>query len=447
LFEDGSPVVDVRLEGFIPTKTGVLVHINKLDGNRGVYHLENGKTLKLILENERIVLDYRDRRKGYYAVSENIQYFCTQSKIMAWNNTSKPVSDVTQMEDEESWCRGSQVGDKFYFSESINSCEGEDEEEVCVKTFKMSRVKSTGGGFSVEEIDSVELSSSEYMYTSDYSELGDSVVFSIVYDDYSEYRTSVTLAKIPKEGSLEISEILTRTGNTGYVYLNILNNGNLVNNKLLLKVSENEILDEPAEIRTEDTNSLVYTTTNVERVVFLSTDGNEVSVVASPEPSPAVYFSLFISEEGPLLAEYSQRYYNKPDFAYPFSYTKIRFLNTDLELMGELTNTDKVSNFEIHNIKGVDYISDSRINDEESKTTVYQLPTSSSELVADRRFTDLNYRSITFLNFYDKVLFKGNFEEESDAGSIRSTVAGFFGNDGIVRLINKIKAAIGIYDT
>ncbi len=153
--EDGSKMENANIEGFINTKSGLILGVrfnpNELNPeyHRKIYKLNNGKTLKLISDDNRLRPDYRQMQNGFQEVSSNYSYFCTEKGIMKWNDSTQVLENIKELE-EGSGCNGSQIRDEFYFITDYY------EESLDLKFVEIGRFKSDG---SMELIETGELDS------------------------------------------------------------------------------------------------------------------------------------------------------------------------------------------------------------------------------------------------------------------------------------------------
>jgi hypothetical protein len=174
----------------------------------------------------------------------------------------------------------------------------------------------------------------------------------------------------------------------------------------------------------------------------LAYDGSEVDLISIGEESPMTYYELVNSQDRLFILKYENIYFYDTNLNIG-SYSPVKLLDLDLNLIQDF-EIEKNSYLGLYRIKGNNVVSVFKIQEDRKTTaTVYSLPTATQGMIADARFIDKFYRSISFINFYDKVLFQA---DRSDTEQ-RDSILGFFDLDGIVRLINKIKASIGIFDT
>lgn len=439
-YEDGTPVVGVRFENYMPTKKGILVSIRN-EGDK-IYLLENGKVLKLINDNLLMRVNYRQAAKGYQVVDQNMQYFCSSNSLMAWRNDS---SSLVTVKENVNNCSGNQVKDHFYLTETINRC---DEEEECIDSFVMSRIHHQGGSFQIQELEERELANGEYYNADQFIDFGDYVAYKFYSQANPITGESMGLRRISKESG-EIETLLSKIENPGeYSYINVLNDGQLFNGKIIYQL----VTDKPAELMAvyaDDEERIVFSTNRAQDVIFGEVTPDRVRLLTMIADSRISDYNMVTSGDRLLILKHRYRYYyENPDDLYYRSYNESSLLNMNLDatLVHMFENANKNKSRNIHLIKGINYISETTersLEDGGNLTTLFILPTTTESLRTDPRFVDQSYNRLNFLNFYDKVLFETEVVTDGD----RNSVVGFFGEDGIIQLVDKIRAAIGFFDT
>lgn len=440
--EGGGSMEGSYVHSVIPTKGGLIVGMEffNMDSppSSRIYYLSGGKTLKLISDNNRLNPYYPDLWEGYKEASQNKIYFCSQNAVMMWDESKKELSSIQEVEEEE-YCMGRQVDDQFYFSLS-KDFETEEDSGTIVR---MGVAKPSASGSSVEILDEIELEEYEDLWISEIAGIGNKILFTLHYENYDSDQSGVQLIsydKVTGEDDTLVDEIAEGTT----MQLNILNNGRLFNGKVLVRFDEQEEIA-PVSLYTDDEEEeFVTTVSNVTHTEFISTDGATVNSIASVEGQPITYVDLLNSEDQLFIIKRQTKFYSGEDYPYSHTAASLHSANDDMDLVHDF-DLDHRSNLNIHRIQGKHVVVvSSPIEDMlEEKVSVYLLPNSERGLIEDTRFAERSFRYIMFLNFYDKVLFQGEYSDSEG----RSPVSGFFGSDGIIKMIDKLNAMISLFFT
>lgn len=446
LLEDGSKLEGrVYLDGVINTKSGVLVSMgiqsDMADTVYNIYQLIDGKTLKLISANNRFRLSYKDLQEGYRQTTENRSYFCSTKGIMMWNDDSKTLETLRELNQEQENCYGKQIKNQFYFTLYSSF-----EDEISTGTnIKVERVIQNGNVSSFEMLDETQFRNNEYISVSSFSEIGSQVIFLVEYQNYNTNENLIQIVKVNKNNTeSEVVYEREKTEEINYLYAEIFKNGQLFDGKIIISLSYGESID-PVDFYVND--SFFTSVSQVNSKEYLTYDGDSVELFKQITGEPLTEFRLVNSEDTFFFFKSQSIFYFDEQYSWITSYQDNSLLDLDLNLVHQFQSGPN-HNSQVHNIKGKDSISVSVPQEGGGhKISIFILPTETQPMIEDTRFSDRLIRGIYFINFYDKVLFQADVSNGGDMMETRDSISGFFGDDGLIRIINKIKAMIGLLDT